>query len=128
MDHWWRSNGAFAALGSFADRQFTEVAAPFHSKRQGSGAMTPRLLSFWLAVLLGSVAIDQSKADGGLAPQNRERSVQIPQLSAYRCPPRRNSSKTWSVSDPGPTHCSVSSPQLGWSSRQLAPKRSKLRR
>ena len=80
MDHWWRSNGAFAALGSFADRQFTEVAAPFHSKRQGSGAMTPRLLSFWLAVLLGSVAIDQSKADGGLAPQNRERSVQIPQL------------------------------------------------
>ena len=42
--------------------------------------MTPRLLSFWLAVLLGSVAIDQSKADGGLAPQNSERSVQIPQL------------------------------------------------
>ena len=42
--------------------------------------MTPRLLSFWLAVLLGSVAIDQSKADDGLAPQNSERSVQIPQF------------------------------------------------
>jgi predicted nucleic acid-binding Zn-ribbon protein len=81
MDHWRRFNGAFTALGWFADRQFTEVAAPFHSKRQGSGAMTPRLLSFWLALLLGSVAIDQSKADDGLAPQNRERSVQTPQLS-----------------------------------------------
>ena len=80
MDHWWRSSRAFAALGSFADRQLREMAAPFHSKRQGSGAMTPRLLSFWLAVLLGSVAIDQSKADDGLAPQNSERSVQIPQF------------------------------------------------
>jgi DNA repair exonuclease SbcCD ATPase subunit len=87
MDHWRRSNGAFAALGWFADRQSTEVAAPFHSKRQGSGAMTPGLLSFWLALLLGSVAIDQSKADDGLAPQNRERSVQIPKLSDIQTGP-----------------------------------------
>ena len=90
MDHWRRFNGAFAALGSFGDREFTEVAAPFHSKRRRSGAMTPRLLSFWLALLLGSAAIDQSKADGGVAPQNKEgseHSVQIPQLFDVRIEP-----------------------------------------
>jgi hypothetical protein len=49
--------------------------------------MTPHLSSFWLALLLVSVAIDQSKADGGLAPQDRERSVQIPQLSDIQMDP-----------------------------------------
>jgi hypothetical protein len=82
MDHWWICKRAFVARASFADRQLTEVAAPISCRRRGSGAMTPRLLSFWLAALLGSAAIDQSKADGGLAPQNRQSSVQIPELES----------------------------------------------
>ncbi len=82
MDHWLRSKQAFATLGSFADRQLTGVAAPFHNRYPGFGPLSRRLPSFWLAALLGSAAIDQSKADDGLAPQNSASSAQIPQLES----------------------------------------------
>ena len=87
MDQVRRCNRASAAAGVCRDRELTKTAASFHHHRKRSRAILLRLIPCCLAALLGSVAVDQPRADNGLTPQDTERSDTSAQPRSHRSKP-----------------------------------------